>query len=251
MQIQLIRSATLRIDYAQQRFLIDPYLAPQHTMPSYSGRSPNPLVTLPFSAQEVIDGIDMVLISHLHSDHFDPTAQQLLAADQSMVCQPGDAEELARRGFRSVLPVVDRLDWKGIEISRTVGRHGTGEVLQKMGDASGFVFKADNEPTVYWAGDTIWCEQVAEVVDQIQPDIIITHSCGAKWEDVLILMDAQQTVAVCKAAPDSVVIATHMDSVDHATVSRQALRAYADASGIQPAQLLIPADGEKLVFDRK
>lgn len=33
MQIQLIRSATLRIDYAQQRFLIDPYLAPKHTMP--------------------------------------------------------------------------------------------------------------------------------------------------------------------------------------------------------------------------
>ncbi len=50
------------------------------------------------------------------------------------------------------------------------------------------------------------------------------------------------------AAPDSTVIVTHMNSVDHATVSRQGLRQYADASGIRPEQLLIPADGEKLVF---
>jgi L-ascorbate metabolism protein UlaG (beta-lactamase superfamily) len=118
-----------------------------------------------------------------------------------------------------------------------------------MGDVSGFVFEAENEPTVYWAGDTIWCESVADVISQIQPDIIITHSCGAVWGDnVLIVMGAAQTVAVCRAAPNSVVIATHMDSLDHATVSREALRAYAEANGIQSEQLLIPADGEKLAF---
>ncbi len=39
-----------------------------------------------------------------------------------------------------------------------------------------------------------------------------------------------------------------MDSVDHATVSREELRAYAEANGIQSEQLLIPADGEKLAF---
>jgi hypothetical protein len=61
-------------------------------------------------------------------------------------------------------------------------------------------------------------------------------------------MDAAQTVAVCRAAPKSIVIATHMDALDHATVSRHALRQYAAANGIQPAQLLIPADGETLVF---
>jgi len=250
MQIQLIRSATLRIEYAQQRFIIDPYLAAKHTMPSYAGQSPNPMVELPFPPQEVIAGIDMVVVSHLHSDHFDPTAQQLLPTELTIICQPGDDEELKRRGFRNVIPVVGRLDWKAIEITRTAGRHGAGEVLQKMGDVSGFVFKAEDEPTVYWAGDTIWCDEVANVINQIQPDIIITHSCGAVWDNVLILMDAEQTTAVCRAAQNSVVIATHMDSVDHATVSRDQLRTYADANGTPPDQLLIPADGEKLVFHR-
>jgi hypothetical protein len=71
-------------------------------------------------------------------------------------------------------------------------------------------------------GDTIWCEPVADLIEQIQPDIIITHSCGAMWgNNELIVMDAAQTLEVCQAAPNSVVIATHMDALDHATVSRE------------------------------
>ena len=106
-----------------------------------------------------------------------------------------------------------------------------------MGDASGFVFEAENEPTVYWAGDTIWCEAVAETIHRTQPDVIITHSCGAMWGDhVLIVMDAAQTVAVCRAAPNSTVIATHMEALDHATVTRAALRKYAEAQGIEPEE---------------
>ncbi|MCP4538057.1 MAG: MBL fold metallo-hydrolase [Chloroflexi bacterium] len=249
MKIQLIRSATVRIDYAQQKFVIDPYLAAKHAMPSYTGASPNPLVELPCPPQEVIDGIDMAIISHLHSDHFDPTAQRLLPAELPILCQPGDESGLEGKGFRSVTPVIDSLSWKDIRITRTTGQHGTGQVLQEMGDASGFVFQAENEPTVYWAGDTVWCESVADVIDQIQPDIIITHSCGAVWGDnVLIVMDAAQTVAVCRAAPNSVVIATHMDSLDHTTISREALRAYAEVNGISSERLLIPADGEKLAL---
>jgi L-ascorbate metabolism protein UlaG (beta-lactamase superfamily) len=118
-----------------------------------------------------------------------------------------------------------------------------------MGPASGFIFQAEHEPTVYWAGDTIWNDAVAENIARTQPQIIVTHSCGATWgEHVLIVMDAAQTVAVCRAAARSTVIATHMDALDHATVSRADLRRYATAHGILPEQLLIPADGETLVF---
>ena len=56
MQIQLIRNATLRFEYAHRSFIIDPYLAAKHTRPSYTGASPNPLVDLPCSPQEAIAG---------------------------------------------------------------------------------------------------------------------------------------------------------------------------------------------------
>jgi L-ascorbate metabolism protein UlaG (beta-lactamase superfamily) len=249
MQIQLIRSATLRFNYAQKSFIIDPYFAPKHTRPSFTGASPNPLVDLPFSPLDVIAGIEMALVSHLHSDHFDPVAQDFLPKDLMILCQAEDKPTIESKGFHNVIPVTGTVNWQGITITRTPCQHGTGEVLKEMGNASGFVFHSENEPTVYWAGDTIWCEAVADVIRQTQPDIIITHSCGAMWGDhVLIVMDAAQTLAVHLAAPDSIIIATHMDSLDHATVTRDDLRKYAEVNGLGPEKLLIPSDGEIITF---
>lgn len=249
MQIQLIRSATLRLEYAHKRFVIDPYLAARHSRPSFAGVSPNPLVALPCSPQEVIAGIEMVLVSHLHSDHFDPAAQELLPKDLPLLCQPEDRATLEAKGFRNTLPVEKNLTWEGITFTRIPGQHGTGQVLKEMGNASGFVLQAANEPSVYWAGDTLWCAAVAEAIEKMHPAVIITHSCGARWgEQVLIVMDAAQTVEVCRAAPHSTVVATHMEALDHATVTRADLRQYAQAHGIGPERLRIPLDGEKLAF---
>ena len=118
-----------------------------------------------------------------------------------------------------------------------------------MGNTSGFVLRSENELTVYWAGDTIWCEAVGDVIEQNQPDIIITHSGGAVWGDnILIIMDAMQTITVCRTAPKAIVVATHMEALDFATVSRFDLRTLAEMEGINPRQLVIPYDGEILTF---
>jgi L-ascorbate metabolism protein UlaG (beta-lactamase superfamily) len=248
MQIQQIRNATMRVTYAGKVLLTDPYLADKHSLPTYTGRSPNPLVDLPFPSQEVIAGVDAAIISHLHSDHFDPAAATQLSPNLKIFCQPNDDATLIEKGFRDVNPVEETLTWQGIKITRIKGQHGSGKVLELMGKTSGFIFEAENEPTLYWVGDTVWTEPVAEAIEHHQPDLIITHSCGAVWtaQQVLILMDAEQTIAVCRAAPNSVVIASHMEALDHATVSRAALRIYADKNGIGPERLLIPADGERL-----
>ena len=252
MKIQLIRNATLRIEYAQHRFVIDPFFAEKQSRPSFTGKSRNPLVDLPCSPQAVMADAEMTLVSHLHADHFDPVAQELLAKERPIFCQPGDEVHIQGMGFQQVVPITDRCQWQGITIVRTEGQHGSGEVLAQMGHTSGFIFQADDVPTVFWAGDTILNDTVAAIIEQFRPDIIITHSSGAVWGDgVLIVMDAAQTVEVCRAAPGSVVIATHMESLDHGTVSRADLRRYADEQGILSSQLLIPEDGEQLVFAEK
>jgi L-ascorbate metabolism protein UlaG (beta-lactamase superfamily) len=249
MKIQLVRSATLRMEYARRRFVIDPYLSAKHSRPSFTGKSSNPLVDLPCPPCEVIAGIEMVLVSHLHSDHFDPAAQKLLPKEMQVFCQPGDEAPIRDKGFRRVTSIIGSLAWQGMTITRTQCQHGSGGVLAEMGEASGFIFQAESEPTVYWAGDTLWNDTVAEIIDRTRPEIIITHSCGAVWgHGGLIVMDAAQTVTVCRAAPWSIVVATHMDSLDHATISRDGLRHYAAAHGIRREQLLIPEDGWTLVF---
>ncbi len=246
MKIQLIRNATLRLTYAGHTFGIDPYLAPKHSLGSYAGRSPNPLVDLPMPPEQAIAGVEMVLVSHLHTDHFDPLAQQLLPdlrpSSASLAMQTASVS----MGFSDVTPVADEINWQGITIRRTPGRHGSSEsVLRDMGSVSGFLIRAMGEPTIYWAGDTVWYGDIAAVLAGEHPDIIITHSGGAVWGDSeLIIMDATQTVAVCQHAPDSTVIATHLEALDHCMTSRADLRAVAREAGIADERLRIPADGE-------
>lgn len=249
MKLRLIRNATLRIAYSGKEFVIDPFLMPKHSIESFAGISPNPLVDLPCEPEEVLDGIDMVVVSHLHPDHFDLLAQGLLPNDIQMFCQPGEENMLRQLGCTGAAGIRNSIIWEGITITRTPGQHGTGIWAQQMGEVSGFIFEAPGEPRVYWAGDTIYYEGIKQVLRDLEPEIIITHSGGAKFPgSEPIIMDAEQTIALCLENPGATIVATHLEALDHCTVSRTGLRELADKSNIPPERLLIPADGESVKF---
>lgn len=244
MDVRLIRNATLRLDYGGQRFLIDPMLSVRDAIrPMGDSPERNPTVDLPVSVDEVLADVDTVLVSHMHPDHWDDAATGLVPRTLPMVCQPGDDEKLGSIGFTP--RVLDAPIIVGsVEITPTDGEHGHGEVLGKMGAATGFLFRAPGEPTLYWVGDTVLCDPVRAVIADVAPDVIITHSGGARYGGDTILMDVAETLEVAALAPAATVIAVHLEAVAHAPVTRAGLRAAADAAGVSPARLVIPADGE-------
>ncbi|NNG00820.1 MAG: MBL fold metallo-hydrolase [Desulfobacteraceae bacterium] len=249
MKLQLIRNATMRIEYAGDVLLTDPMLSPVGAIESFAGIAPNPIVPLPMPVEEVLAGINAVLVSHLHQDHFDRHAREIIPPSMPILCPPVTEDRLREQGFKSVHPMESETQLKHITISRIGGQHGTGDVLNELGEVSGFVFRADNEPTVYWVGDSIWCEPVAAVLKDVHPDIIVVHACGAKLPgSETIVMDDDMVVTLCKHAPDTRVVAVHMEALDHATITREQLRRTAERQGVSSRQLLIPDDGDTLVF---
>ncbi|TWB61837.1 L-ascorbate metabolism protein UlaG (beta-lactamase superfamily) [Rhizobium sp. ERR 922] len=250
MQLELIRNATLKISYGGHVLLIDPYFAPRHSLPSFTGRFPNPMTELPRSIDDILQGVELVIVSHLHTDHFDAVAKEHVPKTLPILCQPGDEGRIRDAGFTNVIPLAQSVTWQGLTITPRQGSHGVGPVVEKMGPVIGFTLEADGEPTVYWAGDTVLYPPVAETIREFSPDIIVTHSCGARWDGDLIVMDDKQTLEVSRLAPQATIVATHMEALDHATVTRQDLRQTAEASGLDPSRLLIPADGETLNLGR-
>lgn len=245
MKLQLIRNATIRLNYGGITILIDPMLGAKHSFGSFAGIEDNPTVELLGSAEEVMDGVDLMLISHLHEDHFDKAAQRLDDKALPILCQPGDLEKIASCGFNNVLELDTKTQWQQVSITRTGGQHGVGKWAERLNPVSGFVLKCPSEPTVYWVGDSVWCEEVEAVLDQFQPKVIITHSGGAELKNSgPIIMNAVQTIKVCKALPAAVVIATHLESLDHCYTTREHLHLAAKEAGISTGALLIPADGE-------
>jgi len=143
------------------------------------------------------------------------------------------------------------VEFNGIQIRRVQGRHGTGIWADHMGCVSGFILISEDEPLVYWTGDTVLYDEVKYVVSRSSPEVIITHSGGASiGNSGPIIMDAKQTIELCKFATGSKIVAVHLESLDHLKVTRNDLRKEALKNGISEDNLLIPEDGDVLKFNK-
>ncbi|MFW5937766.1 MAG: MBL fold metallo-hydrolase [Halanaeroarchaeum sp.] len=242
--IRLLRHATLLVRYGGRQLLVDPMLADAGSTPPIEN-SPNedrnPLVPLPTFD---LANVDAVVVTHTHRDHFDEAAMETLAADLPVFCQPPDEEFIAGAGFTDVRPVEDSVEWEGIQLSRTGGRHGHDDLAEEMGPVSGFVFDAEDEPTLYVAGDTRWCSALCNAFAKHDPDAVVLNAGGARFtEGKPITMTAADVERVCRSLPDAKIIAVHMDAINHCLESRADLHQALEEEGVI-AQVEIPDDGE-------
>jgi L-ascorbate metabolism protein UlaG (beta-lactamase superfamily) len=246
MHLRLIRNATLRLEVDGQQILVDPMLDPAGARPPVEDTENdrrNPLVELPEPPEVVVAGIDAVLITHLHRDHFDDTAAELLPKDVPVLCQPEDAERLRGRGFHDVRPVErsERLD--GIELTRTPARHGSGATAEAMAPVCGYLLRDSAGRKLYIAGDTVLYEAVEAVLEQHEPDVIVVNASGARFRGGdPIVMDADDVVAVARRAPDARVVAVHLDAINHCVQGRADLHQVLHEQGLTE-RVTVPEDG--------
>jgi L-ascorbate metabolism protein UlaG (beta-lactamase superfamily) len=247
MRLRLIRNATLAVKVAGRYVLVDPMLDPKGARPPVEdtpNQRRNPLVELPEPAEVVVQGVHAVLVTHLHRDHLDDTAVKLLRGDVPVLCQPPDAATLRERGFSAVRPVEDELEWDGVRVTRTAGRHGTGELGAALAPVSGFVLAAAGEPTLYIAGDTIWCDEVREAIDAHRPDVVVVNASGARFlTGDPIVMTADDVVAVARYAPGARVVAVHLEAINHCLETRADLHQRLHDEGLD---VTVPEDGAEV-----
>lgn len=253
MEIRLIRHATMLVDWGGVKILLDPVFSPAGAMPPIDNSPrprPNPLVSLPLSEQELLDA-DAVLLTHTHRDHFDECAGRLIPKDKQMFCQPEDEAKLKELGFRQVMAIKDSLTWRSLTVSRTGGRHGSGEIGEKMGPVSGYVLAKKDQPTLYVAGDTVWCGEVQEALTKYRPDVVVLFAGAAQFlSGGPITMDYGDVVAVCRQSPAARVIAVHMESFNHCLLSRRRLEEELARENLL-ARVSVPLDGEVLRFEQR
>ncbi len=245
--LQLVRNATLILDYAGQKILVDPMISPKGAFQSFAGIERNPTVDLKMPVNEITKGLDLVMVTHSHPDHFDEAASTILDKSVQLINQPADSEFFKKEGFINAETLDYSRKWNNVRIHRIDAQHGTGEVLKMMGKTSGFVLKAKNQPTIYIVGDAIWTDEIKKTIKKYKPDYIIVNSGGAVvpgYENTPILMDEDQTMALIGESGKAKVIAVHMNALDHCRTTRDSLRQKAESLNIGVDKLIIPQDGE-------
>jgi L-ascorbate metabolism protein UlaG (beta-lactamase superfamily) len=233
MRITLVRSATILLEVDGRRILVDPMLDPAGARPPIAGTANpirNPTVELPLPAEELVRGLDAVLVTHRHKDHLDETAERLLPRDVPVFCQPDDEAALRELGL-AARAVETTLEWDGLVWHRVPARHGSGAVAEALAPVSGFVLGE-----LYLAGDTVWYQAVEETIERFSPRVAVVNAGGASFlEGGLIVMGIDDVREVASRVP--VVVCVHLEALNHCFLTRS------DLAAAIPG-IVIPRDGE-------
>lgn len=262
MKFKQIRNATTKITYGNKTFLVDPFLADKGAYPSFPGTAnqglPNPTVELPISIDEIIKYLDAVIITHTHLDHLDPKACEVLPKDIKVFAQDKKEEaEIKSFGFTNVEILSEKgTKFGDITLFKTEGIHAEEKSLTQRflqmdervsTEVCGVVFNHKDEKSLYIAGDTVWCTEVQDALNSYKPEVIVLNCGDVQFYDgKSLIMGKEDVYKVCKASPSSKVISSHMEAVNHATLSRKELKEFAKEK--QPSNLLVPDDGEEYTF---
>jgi L-ascorbate metabolism protein UlaG (beta-lactamase superfamily) len=247
--VKLVRSATLLVDFGGLTVLVDPMLADPHTLPPVENTAPptrNPLVGLPQPAAEISSAARLLLVTHLHRDHFDPAAQSLIDPATPILCQPADQATLARKGFTDVRPVESAIDIDAVTVTRVAARHSLGNHEAALGPCCGFVLRAPGEPVLHIAGDCVWCAELAAVIDEHRPTVVVLNAGAARFLDgAPISMTAEDVIAAARHAFYATLVAVHLEALNHCPMTRDELRRHLVAAALDE-RVRIPRDGEAL-----
>ncbi len=255
MQIHQIRNATLIITYNKTRFLIDPWLMPKGYMAGFdvavNANVRQPRVDLPLPIADIVD-VDAVILTHFHPDHWDDFAVENIDKNLPFFVQSEeDLNKIKSLGFKNVNIISeDGTSFEGSMLYKTGGQHGKREIIKPLCeqinmpyDAMGVVFKAKTEKTLYLAGDTIWCDEVIAAINKFTPDVIVVNACGATLlNGERIIMNDEDVKTIAAYAPSAIIVASHMDTVSHLTVTRD------DVKKLKLKNVVVPDDNEVLQY---
>lgn len=254
MKLQQIRNATMVVNYGGKNFLIDPMLADKGTLPPFPHSASgdernNPLVELPVSIDELVKDLDAVFLSHLHYDHYDDAAKKFLPKHVKIYVQDdADKKEVESSGFTNVEVLTDGTEIDGIQLFQTQAQHGFGKTLKLAGNVHGFVMKHTDEKTLYFITDSVWYEGVQQELERHSPDIVVVNGGDNQFVGSgQLIMGKEEIKKVYETVPNATLVVSHMEGVNHNTLSRKELKQFIIDESICD-KVLVPDDGQYYEF---
>ncbi|MDR7212405.1 MBL fold metallo-hydrolase [Flavobacterium piscis] len=254
MKVQQIRNATIIVEYAGKKILVDPMLSGKGTLPAFIPSKTwsfkrNPLYDLPIFKEEIVKDIDFIFVSHLHYDHWDKEAVTILPKGIKIFVQDqADKSKIEKSGFTNVEILTENSAFGEIKLSRTKAQHGKGYILRIAGLVCGLVLKHPAEKTLYIAADTVWYKGMQEALDQHKPEIVVLNGGDNQFAfGGQLIMNKKDIYEVHKAIPNATIVVSHMEGVNHNTLTRKDLKEFLNQKGITD-KVHVPEDGQSYTF---
>lgn len=225
--LMFVGNATVIIQYAGFTILTDPNFLHQgdHVHLGYGLKSKR--LTAPALTIEQLPKIDLIVLSHMHGDHFDQLVQKELDKNIPIASTEEAIRQLKDMGFKSLHPISK---WKALtvrkgdaelRITSTPARHGPPGLSVALPDTMGSILEfspSGGSPRyrMYITGDTLVHDEIKEIKEKYpQVDLALLHLGGTRiLETVLVTMDAEQGVEMMKIIAPDRAIPIHYNDYD-------------------------------------
>lgn len=223
MELTYVGGPTALLEWRGRRLLTDPTFDPAGTryeLPAYTLHK----TQSPALAPEQLGRLDAVLLSHDHHlDNLDHAGRALLPRAQCVLTTRDGAVRLDdARGLEPWEHVDLDTPAGPLRVTATPARHGPPE--GDRGPVIGFVLSiADEHPSVYVSGDTVWFEGVAEVARRFDVGVAILNlgaALVAAAGSAPLTFTGIEAVEAARAMPDATIVPLHFEGWEHFTESR-------------------------------
>ncbi|MBK7213862.1 MAG: MBL fold metallo-hydrolase [Bacteroidales bacterium] len=242
-----IRHATSILEINHRKFLIDPMLSDKESMPAVilsDNKLKNPRIDLPIKADSFIGNIDFLLLTHMHFDHFDSKAIELISKKTPVLCSAFDVRKLNRLGFSETHSIDNEYTTDGIKFNQFPAVHGKGFLKYLMGKGSSYLLNYQGFK-IFLTGDCLLTTSLLENLSNTRPDIVIVNAGAARFRiGKPITMSISEVQGISKMLPTSKIIVVHLDALNHCSESRDYCRK--KLQGYK--NIYIPANGEEIEF---
>jgi N-acyl-phosphatidylethanolamine-hydrolysing phospholipase D len=266
MNLLWVGGPTSRIELGSFRLLTDPMLSQgpeafvMNGHPStgednvpIARRSPLPPVQL--------DDLDLVLATHLHTDHFDAAAVERLSKDLPVIAPTANVPQLQDWGFSKV----EGMDWRQ---ERSWHKHGErlrvlalpahhshdAHVRRELGVVNGYLLEHRTDAAafrIYCTGDTVWFDELHQIAEELPDvDLLLPHLGGVGKDGPwgLMTLDAAEGTDVVRVTRPRTVIPVHHSTFSH-YVEPVSVFAKALATSRYTGQLVVLDEGQSWTSD--
>jgi L-ascorbate metabolism protein UlaG (beta-lactamase superfamily) len=257
--IFFVGTATVILRHAGFTILTDPNFlhAGDHVHLGYGLTSER--LTEPALDLETLPPIDLVVLSHLHEDHFDRRVAEKLDKTLPIISTPETVRRLRRMGFASARPL---RTWGALEVEKgsahmritaTPARHGPPLIAclmpETMGSILDFPGPRGRDLRLYISGDTLVYGALEQIPRRFPGiDIALLHLGGTRLLGVLVTMDGRQGVEAIRIVMPRLAIPIHHNDYTVFKSPLQDLLAEAEHAGLAQRVRTI-AHGETCTID--
>lgn len=259
-EIQWIGGPTYVLNIGSFKILADPMLGPKSNeafrikVHPVTGE-PNAAIER-FSDPAKLDqnNIDLLLISHMHPDHIDPTAVKMLDKNLKIITTASGLTTFQQWGFNNT----SALEWndtitmqKSNEFLRIIAvktMHAQEPLNSQLGKGNGYIIEYSSGKAVfriYWTGDTVWFDEIASYKKYGKIDVLIPNMGGVG--NGKRGLDAIQSLKIISALDPKKIIPVHHTTFSHYSESINVLETEVSKTKFKKRLLIIPlGDVEKI-----